>query len=392
MASGYNLLRHRAPDDAHVRRPARPVGAVPARDQARSTTRAWMRRSCTRTSTSSRRSPTSSSPAAGCAPTCPAPCWPSPARRAGAGCDIVNRIVPARIRSAARDGGRAPRDRAVGPRPPAARLPRPDGRAAGAGDRRRGPGRVARRPPGAADRRPHDVGLPGARRRPRLLRPQPGPVVGARARGVRRRRAAAPGPCDRRARAFQAVADRALGRLAARHPIGAGGMAIVPSANGPATVPAIDDYASEVVYNGLTLTALGWAADARARAAAAPAASSPTAARRRARLPFEDARFATLRAGPRVDGGQAVLPAARRPRRVRDPRAQVPRARRRAGSTSCPPRRRPPARRRARSARRCGCAPARLARPIGHGDRGPPRAGSSSTAAGWRAAAGCAST
>ena len=50
-------------------------------------------------------------------------------------------------------------------------------------------------------------------------------------------RAAAAGPCDRRARAFQAVADRALGRLAARHPIGPGGMAIVPSANGPATIP-----------------------------------------------------------------------------------------------------------------------------------------------------------
>ena len=76
-------------------------------------------------------------------------------------------------------------------------------------------------------------------------------------------RAAAPGPCGPRPRAFQGVADRALGRLAARHPIGAGGMAIVPAANGPATVPAIDDYASEVVYNGLTLTALGWAAGAR---------------------------------------------------------------------------------------------------------------------------------
>ena len=76
------------------------------------------------------------------------------------------------------------------------------------------------------------------------------------------------------ARAFRAVAGRALGRLAARHPIGPGGMAIVPSANGPATIPAIDDYASEVVYNGLTLTALGWAADAAPPArAAAPAAS-----------------------------------------------------------------------------------------------------------------------
>ncbi len=109
-------------------------------------------------------------------------------------------------------------------------------------------------------------------------------------------RAAAPGPCGPRPRAFQGVADRALGRLAARHPIGAGGMAIVPAADGPATVPAIDDYASEVVYNGLTLTALGWAAGAR------PSGCRPgrTLAARRggaARLPFEDARFATVRAG-----------------------------------------------------------------------------------------------
>ncbi len=108
-------------------------------------------------------------------------------------------------------------------------------------------------------------------------------------------RAAAAGPCGRRARAFQAVAGRALGRLAALHPIGAGGMAIVPSADGPATVPAIDDYASEVVYNGLTLTALGWAAGARPSGCRAGRVLADRDGG--ARLPFEDARFATLRAG-----------------------------------------------------------------------------------------------
>ena len=109
---------------------------------------------------------------------------------------------------------------------------------------------------------------------------------------------ASAGPCDHQARAFRAVADRALGRLAERHPIGPGGMAIVPSADGPATIPAIDDYASEVVYNGLTLTALGWAADA-ARPAAGCHAGGVLSDRARgsALLPFEDARFATLRRG-----------------------------------------------------------------------------------------------
>ena len=117
-------------------------------------------------------------------------------------------------------------------------------------------------------------------------------ALGALAAG----RAASAGGCDRRARAFQGVAGRALGRLAARHPIGAGGMAIVPAADGPATVPAIDDYASEVVYNGLTLTALGWAADTPASGCRAGRILADRA-RGGARLPFEDARFATLRRG-----------------------------------------------------------------------------------------------
>ena len=96
-------------------------------------------------------------------------------------------------------------------------------------------------------------------------------------------RAAGPS-CDRRARAFRAVADRAMRRLGALHPIGPAGMAIVPSADGPATIPAIDDYASEVVYNGLTLTALGWAADGARRESRVPppaTCSATTAAARR---------------------------------------------------------------------------------------------------------------
>jgi hypothetical protein len=104
---------------------------------------------------------------------------------------------------------------------------------------------------------------------------------------------AAGGHCDRAARA---VAERALRRLEARHPIGETGMAIVPSANGPATIPAIDDYASQVVYNGLTLTALGWAADAerkRCRAGDLLADRGHGGAV----LPFESARFATIRRG-----------------------------------------------------------------------------------------------
>ena len=73
-------------------------------------------------------------------------------------------------------------------------------------------------------------------------------------------------------------------------------MAIVPSANGPATIPAIDDYASQVVYNGLTLTALGWAAETgrdgcRAGNLLADRGSGDAV------LPFESARFATIRRG-----------------------------------------------------------------------------------------------
>jgi hypothetical protein len=109
---------------------------------------------------------------------------------------------------------------------------------------------------------------------------------------------AASGGCGRRARAYRAVAERAIGRLAALYPIGPTGIAIVPAADGPATIPAIDDYASEVVYNGLTLTALGWTAD---RAAGAAACRSGGLLSDRphgfALLPFEAARFATLRHG-----------------------------------------------------------------------------------------------
>ena len=106
------------------------------------------------------------------------------------------------------------------------------------------------------------------------------------------------GACDRQARAFGAVARHSLQRLGGHYPIGPAGMAIVPSADGPATVPAIDHYASEVVYNGLTLVALGWAADVldpgancgRGRLLSDRSRSS-------ALLPFEAARFATVRRG-----------------------------------------------------------------------------------------------
>ncbi len=108
---------------------------------------------------------------------------------------------------------------------------------------------------------------------------------------------AAGGSCDGEARAFRAVADRAVARLGALHPIGPAGMAIVPSADGPATIPAIDDYASEVVYNGLTLTALGWAADAGHHRGCRAGNILADRGRGASVLPFESARFATIRRG-----------------------------------------------------------------------------------------------
>ena len=110
-------------------------------------------------------------------------------------------------------------------------------------------------------------------------------------------RAAGPS-CDRQARALLAVEDRAMARIDARHPIGPNGMPVVPSANGPASVKAIDKYASDVVYNGLTLTMLGWAADGTvARPGCTPGRLLADRARSGARFPFELARFATARRG-----------------------------------------------------------------------------------------------
>jgi hypothetical protein len=109
---------------------------------------------------------------------------------------------------------------------------------------------------------------------------------------------AAGAACDSQARAYRAVAQRAMDRIAARHPIRATGMAIVPSADGPRTVAAIDSYASDVVYNGLTLTALGWAADGSAPAPRCRSgrllSDKPIAT---AVYPFESSRFATARRG-----------------------------------------------------------------------------------------------
>ena len=104
---------------------------------------------------------------------------------------------------------------------------------------------------------------------------------------------AAGGSCDRAARA---VAGRALWRLESRHPIGLTGMAIVPSADGPRTIPAIDDYASQVVYNGLTLTALGWAAEADRRGCRAGNLLADRGSGA-AVLPFESGELATIRRG-----------------------------------------------------------------------------------------------
>jgi hypothetical protein len=104
--------------------------------------------------------------------------------------------------------------------------------------------------------------------------------------------------CDSQARAFRAVAQRAMDRIGTRHPIGATGMAIVPSADGPRTVAAIDPYASDVVYNGLTLTALGWAADGDAFVSGCRTGRLLSDDRTATAVyPFESSRFATARRG-----------------------------------------------------------------------------------------------
>src|SRR6185436_16324388 len=104
--------------------------------------------------------------------------------------------------------------------------------------------------------------------------------------------------CDDQTQDFLAVGERAVRRLGALHPVGPDGMAIVPSANGPATIPALDDYAGDVVYNGLTLTALEWAIkDARRRPGCLPDAIMAGRARADAVLRFETGTFAVLRRG-----------------------------------------------------------------------------------------------
>ena len=104
--------------------------------------------------------------------------------------------------------------------------------------------------------------------------------------------------CDDQTQDFLAVGDRAVRRLGALHPVGPDGMAIVPSANGPATIPALDDYAGDVVYNGLTLTALEWAIkDTRRRPGCLPDAIMAERARADAVLRFETGTFAVLRRG-----------------------------------------------------------------------------------------------
>jgi hypothetical protein len=108
---------------------------------------------------------------------------------------------------------------------------------------------------------------------------------------------AAPSTCGADGHNLAAVADRSLRRLGARYPVRPDGMAIVPSANGPATVPALDNYASQVVYNGLTLTALEWAARAAHRLRGCSPGRLLSDRRSAAVLPFELAQFATVRRG-----------------------------------------------------------------------------------------------
>ena len=392
IASGYNLLRRRAPATPAFAAQRAPVGAVPARRSRRSTTRASTRRSCPRTSTSSRPSPYFELARSGLRSDVPGAVLTAPgeARRRGAATSSTGSCPRGSARCAARVAGHrvtalSDRDRA------AARLPRAHRRAAGARDRRRRPGRVARRPPGAPDRRPHDVGLPGARTATSptsaAARASRGRSRSAPRRGPRRRgRAAATAG---RARSAPS-ADRALGRLAALHPIGAGRDGDRAVRRRPGDVPAIDDYASEVVYNGLTLTALGWAAGRAPVRAAAPAASS----RDRDGGARAAVRGRALRDAPRAaacgwrssSASQAADGRAAFGLRALKYRARAAAA----GSTSCPPRR---GRRRPAghaSGRRCGCAPGALAQPAGTRDRGPPRPDRRARRLGRAAGAGCA--
>lgn len=102
--------------------------------------------------------------------------------------------------------------------------------------------------------------------------------------------------CTALERELQATGQRALGRLRELHAVGADGLAIIPSAFGPATLAALDDYAGQVVYNGLTLTGLEWAASAPRRCRAGRLLADRPGAD--AVLPFGASTFAVARSGP----------------------------------------------------------------------------------------------
>ena len=258
-------------------------------------------------------------------------------RGAPARAHVINRLVPKRVGMLRGRAGRAPRHRALGPlhgsRPPttASRsacwrgrstspaAARPAPRAPGAADRRRARSGRTRRPTATS---PTSAAARASRGRsrwpssPRSAPPAAAATAGARL--PRRRRPRAPAarraPPDRPDAGWRSCRRR----------------------TGRATIPAIDDYASQVVYNGLTLTALGWAADGRPRRPGCRAGSDPR--RPRPRRGGAAVRVGAVRddlARPRLDGGQAREPGGRRPRR-RSGSARSSAARAAAaGSTSC---------------------------------------------------------
>ena len=297
------------------------------------------------------------------------------ARRAGAACDILNRIVPARVRALrghAWPGTASPRSRTATAQPLAyhaltagllARAIDVAGPAASRAARRAL--RIGVRTMWAYQAPDGDLAYFG-----RSQGQSWALALGALAAAARPR----PGRATRQARAFRAVADRALGRLAA-----------LPSdrrgRDGDRALrrrPGDDPRDRRLRERGrlqrpdADRARLGRRTRAAARAAA-PAASSATATTAARVLPFEDARFATLRAGRVWMAVKQSSQPPRRPRRVRAPRAQVPRAGR---ALDRPRARRAAGRRRARrarSGRRCGCARARWRARAARAIERPPR-------------------
>ena len=290
IASGYNLLR-RARRRRRSSPPPRALGGLPARRSSRSSTRASRRPSCTRTSTWSRRSRVRARTHRA---HLPVPRH-DPARRTrhSGGRDIMDRIVPARA------GRSAPRRPATAsPRcptaTPAARLPRADRRPARPRDRRRRPGASA-----AARALRIGVRTVWAYRRPTATSPTSAAARASRGRPRSRSRGdpRAPRPAGGATTAHVPRRRRPrVARLAAVHPIGPGGMAIVPSANGPATIPAIDDYAERGRLQRPHADRPGLGRGGRPERLPVRRDPREPAARRRA-APVRGRAFATVRSG-----------------------------------------------------------------------------------------------